>query len=434
MSGANKKRTCNSVEEGAVTEDEDQQFLLRVRRRRAGSTIAGLARPENLRLGLGFDASSALAGMKLHSNSNASGSSSVLFRRVQETATRSSSESGKKRGRIMDAVLLEPGSSNKRQKLTLQLVDSSSSSQKTAAAAAAVPKVKASYPVLTPEQRQVDDSLKLLFQGGISIQEHCQLLKTTVNDNNSNRTGWWPWTWCCPDGNWLHAGAIWNQAETVGTELCRLQQLQSKSTTRTPSLLIAELLQTVDCEGRTPMQVAQMTGHVAVQQVLETYYECNNDVDDDDDYEYDMYCLEKATTKQQEEDKPNDDDDNKSENVLDCELHDQCMGYWNERGQLVLAAGGNLSFDMDENDDDNDDDDDSNDEDCVRNDYPDDDDDDDVWSQSNTVSSSSSEEFDYDAAYRRRPVEADFDDPTGDDQYYERSLWRNLWTKRPRVR
>jgi len=241
----------------------------------------------------------------------------------------------------------------------LQLLPSPSAVTTGAAALINSPK----YPVLTPGQRQVDDSLQAVFQRTKSVKQH---LREYPNET----------LWCNREsGNWLHAAALWDESELVRVQLSQL-----------PPDTIQELLQARDREGNTPVQVASMCGNETVAQILRQYSNVY-----ESDYEYDLYCWEPFTTarpamekdrmEQQQKLQDNDDD------ILDCELHDRCTGYFDTRGELVLEAA-------DDNNNNNnngnpfaavpDDDVDSNDEDWEGNDYPDEEDD--GWSSSSTVS------------------------------------------------
>jgi len=225
--------------------------------------------------------------------------------------------------------------------------------------------------VLNPCERLVDDSLRQVFSGQTSVAEHFWLVTSDPRLVDRSRT----WlTWCSEtDGNLLHAAALWNDADTAREVLSRQ--------------LGGDVLYARDGEGRTPETVAAMVGHSDVQEVLalasqlEDYLDEEQDGgDNDEDYVFDLYCLEEnpsniGNQSAMEIGNENDDGDldgdnhgsnNNDNSLLDCEL-DGGIGYWDDNGQLVLSRNVRTVSAADDIDDD----DDSNDEGWGGNDYPD---------------------------------------------------------------
>lgn len=344
-----------------------------------------------------------------------------------------------RRRRILDAVLLEEeaddndeegctrspqrsghwnsNNNNKRRKLTLQLLEPSNEHEFSTPQRSAL-----QYPVWSPEQRAVDDSLQQVFQGGRSLKMHCDFIHTLAaacaleedgggtpeSSTTASLATTWAWTWCqAESGNWLHAAALWNEAELVAVELGRWKSLvlehQPPPPTTPQHHILRHLIQAVDGEGRTPVAVAHMSGHEAVQQVLESLaWEIYNNGKEHDE-EYDLYCLMPDSGAQSGGEQTNEEHNDCF--VLDCELHDGCKGYWDDRGELVLEPLPVVTG-VDDNDNalenDSSDDEDSNREAWNGNDYPDDDECDDHWSCSTTGDASYGNQLDTD--FRRRPA------------------------------
>jgi hypothetical protein len=145
------------------------------------------------------------------------------------------------------------------------------------------------------------------------------------------------------------------------------------------------LLLSLNAEGLNPIEVARLSRNTEVQQVYEMYAsslpdDLNDLPLDSSEVIYDLYSLVPESGNRHES-KIEDVDPA----VLDCELHNECLGFWDaSTGDLVLApnrAVEELNDDLD-----------SNDEDWDGNDYPDDED----WS-----SASSEEEENGDFRHRR---------------------------------
>ncbi|KAL7560024.1 hypothetical protein ACA910_013515 [Epithemia clementina (nom. ined.)] len=216
--------------------------------------------------------------------------------------------------------------------------------------------------VLNPLERMVDESLKQVYQGGISPRQHYEYV---CNNESlcSRRRYWLAWN-NVEMGNLLHACALWNDSELTAELLSdKQQQDNTRFATQT------------DGDGRTPYQIAQLMGHESVSKVLEAF---GADVTN---YAYDLYSLdivEDATGMHLS----NSNNENRhpktmeEEEDLHCDLQGG-YGYWDEEGRLMLEAIDNhlLEHDAFEKlDGSNDDvDEDSNDEGFVGNDYPDED-------------------------------------------------------------
>jgi hypothetical protein len=383
-----------------------------------------------------------------------------------------------KRTRILDAVLLEEENvtdeetsydhqqlngqeqqhhhTKKRRRLTLQIIDTSQQQhqvttgtvqnlqQRRRNSSLAKSRKNISYPILTPEQRMIDDSLHQVFSGTQSLQQHYQLMEsittTTTSSSSSirNRTsstsnistpGWlWPYMWCHKEyGNWLHVAAIWNEAilvkeiltildERIQVTCVSKSQHQPHSPQQQQSMMIYHMLQSWNQEGLSPMDVAQLSGNHEVLLILEhfgsnvkqqqqnnyttTTSSSNYDskCDDIDHEQYDLYSLVVVKNKrkksiidrttsttiiptqhQSDHESTAQLDIEDEQYITDCELHNNCRGYWDERGNLILAPTTNNDLEHfiantstnNNNDNDNDDDIDSNDEEWDGNDYPD---------------------------------------------------------------
>lgn len=454
MLAASKKR---STPTSGLEDNEEPMLFLRVQRRGA------ITAASTLRVDL--DAASAAAAALAHVNlgggcetSSSTMATTALFRRVvsddprqhpqdDNNNTNSSSSRKTKRRRILDAVLLIEdnnaaddinadvqhqlnSSSNKRRKLTLQLIEPKKSDlQRTNDASQKIQE----YRVLSPEQRAVDDSLQQVFAGVQSSRQHCDKFLSNCSAFATTTTGedpWWPWTWChsC-SGNWLHAAAIWNEGEVAAEYLGLLQQRFSSLQQQQWQQLLASLFQATDEQGQTPRVVAQLSGHEAVRHVLESFLFADNGLQQErsciDDDAYDLYCLVADGGEQKEEEGVGEE-----HLVLDCELQDGCMGYWDDRGELVLeppsaaTGGGNDENNASQNGNDENDED-SNDEDYKGNDYPDDDDDDDDDNDGWSCSSNASYGCQLDNDFRRRPAnfihgsQQAYDENSSDDNNYD---------------
>lgn len=327
------------------------------------------------------------------------------------------------------------------------------------------------YPILSPQQRAIDDSLQQVFAGTVTLQQHCQLMHESARTPASEESChvFWPYVWChADDGNWLHAAAIWNEASIVRDLFHileeRFDQLQLEKPTvahqHKHASLIREMIQMENSEGLNPIQVAHLSSNSEIQAVLEHYYNIYNEEDDlmnvvdtnDDEHHYELYSLvvtnqnldsqnniESAVKAQHIGDRQQLPDENDDDPLLvtNCELHNGCRGYWDERGNLILEAPASSALDLDLDPNDNNqnsahqenvDDIDSNDEDWDGNDYPDDDDDHEFASEDDQASDN--EDFD---DFRRRHVHLysrnhrnvvncnSVDDSDEDDAHYDPS-------------
>jgi hypothetical protein len=191
----------------------------------------------------------------------------------------------------------------------------------------------------------------------------------------------------------------------------RFNQLQIEQPTVAYNLkhasLIREMIHMKNSEGFNPIQLAQLSCNSEIQTVLEHYYSGYSHIENskyeenmsDSEHDYEFYSL---VVSNQNHDKPNmiqststrtqlpsdgqhlsDETDDDLLLVTNCELHNDCRGYWDHRGNLILEAPNSstaIDLDLDANENDPNvkenvdvDDIDSNDEDWDGNDYPDDD-------------------------------------------------------------
>ena len=269
--------------------------------------------------------------------------------------------------KIVDAVLEGDGRAAKRRRLTL--LDTSSSTTTTASdrpspkfpqlssfngsdcsGTSVVRRKTALIKVLDPLSRMVDDSLQLVHSGSKGVDEHFRFVTTDPSLEHESKK----WlAWChSSGGNILHACALWNDVEVASAVLG--QQL---------SPMMAKLTEAVDEDGRTPYEVAQLSGHDSVCQVLESFG------GDTTNYVYDIFCLEEG----KEDDFMSSEFDNGDADDVDMTVELRGgVGYWTPEGELVLEAPEKSSalslthvFD--------DDDIDSNCEEYGANDYPDED-------------------------------------------------------------
>jgi hypothetical protein len=102
---------------------------------------------------------------------------------------------------------------------------------------------------------------------------HYKFIKTDVRLAHEFIPKWL--TWChSAGGNLLHACAMWNQVE-LASEMMQLAD----------SLQLAEAL---DGDGKTPYELAQLSGHDSICEVLEAFG------GDTTNYVYDIFYLEEA--------------------------------------------------------------------------------------------------------------------------------------------
>jgi hypothetical protein len=264
--------------------------------------------------------------------------------------------------RIVDALLEEEeGRETKRRKLTLL----ETSNQEADFPSVVSIRRKSPLKVLDPLSRSVDDSLQQAHQGTKMIREHYDF----VTSNASLMRDSQKWlAWChSAGGNILHACALWNDVEMAG-ELCQTRE-------------VAQLTEAVDGDGRTPYEVAQLSGHDSVCQVLEAFG------GDTSNYVYDIFCLEENEVDEYEE------------QPMTVELKGG-VGYWTPEGELILEAPGKSLASLTHvfNDDEEID---SNCEEYGGNDYPEDED---------------FEDFVPDQGYRNHPVDLDKEDSDGGPQ------------------
>jgi hypothetical protein len=258
--------------------------------------------------------------------------------------------------RIVDALLEEEGGrETKRRKLTLL----ETSKQEADFPSVVNIRRKAPLKVLDPLTRSVDDSLQQAHQGTKSIRQHYDFVTTNASLMRDSKK----WlAWChSAGGNILHACALWNDVEIAG-ELCQTRE-------------VSQLTDAADGDGRTPYEVAQLSGHDSVCQVLEAFG------GDTTNYVYDIFCLEENEVVDYEE------------QPMTVELKGG-VGYWTPEGELILEAPGKSLASLTHvfNDDEEID---SNCEEYGGNDYPEDED---------------FEDFVPDQGFRNHPVELDKED------------------------
>ena len=275
---------------------------------------------------------------------------SVLWKRL-EPDLHEREQSG---GRVVDA-LLETGDDiegrrTKRRKLTL-LFDTSEYRNTlgfaTSVSTSRSGKPKLGLKVLDPLSRLVDDSLQLVHVGARPIAEHFRLITSDrVLASSQNPKRWLLWSHSS-GGNLLHACALWNDVEMAGD----LLQIPN---------LVGPLCETLDGDGRTPYEVAQLSGHDSVCEVLEAFG------GDTANFVYDMFCLEQedgTDVLDEDEDAP-----------MTVELTDG-VAYWTPAGELMLETNDKVSAYLDDDDGEID----SNCEEYDANDYPDEEEEDVIW-------------------------------------------------------
>jgi Transcription factor Iwr1 len=245
--------------------------------------------------------------------------------------------------RIVDAMLEGDGRISKRRKLTLLDTSQTTTTSSVADVAAHIAATmtansggmmgpfakvtgrrKTTLRVLDPLSRMVDDSLQDVHAGSKSIQDHVQFV--TMDSRMVQDTKKWL-AWChSSGGNILHACALWNDVEGASELLG--QQLLTRS-------MIATLTEAVDGDGRTPYEVAQLSGHDSVCQVLEAFG------GDTTNYVYDIFCLEDDNSEMGGEENRNLDDcggeGTEEDERMTVELRGG-VGYWTPEGELVLQA------------------------------------------------------------------------------------------------
>jgi len=181
-----------------------------------------------------------------------------------------------KRCRVVDAVLEQDERSTKRRKLTVlgesngTTTNSEDTNNHHSNNYKQTTRNKSSaYRVLDPVTRLVDDSLNMVHAGNIPAQQHYNLIMTdprlAVHARSwliyCNRTG----------GNLLHACAHWNEVELTHDLLRQNLPLFTDAT---------------DEDDRTPYEVATLSGHESIVQILEAFGA------DTTNYVYDMFVPE----------------------------------------------------------------------------------------------------------------------------------------------
>jgi hypothetical protein len=249
--------------------------------------------------------------------------------------------------RIVDAVLDggEVGPQTKRRKLTV--IETSSNTNLVLEKSTTKSKKRA-LKVLDPLTRLVDDSLQQVHQGLKQISDHYCFIQTDPRLAHE----FLKWVaWChSSGGSLLHASAMWNDVEMV-SDLMQLNPVLADS---------------ADGDDKTPYEVAQLSGHDSVCQVLEAFG------GDSVNYVYDIFCLENEVNGEAEEacqEEPS--------TMTAVELIGG-LGYWTDNGELILETNEKYQNSVDENI--GEDDIDSNCEDYDGNDYPEEDDDD-SWAE-----------------------------------------------------
>lgn len=272
---------------------------------------------------------------------------------------------------------------------------------------------KKSFKILHPLERFVDDSMKDVFQGIKSIQQHLNFiihdgsLISTTNSTNVKHT-WILWS-NVEYGNILHACSMWNDLDMVQQVLELLRNGDNKNDLKD----IAIALTTRDSNDKTPYDIAKLVGHFSICDVLKSYCDSikmskTEDciVDDAEQYEYDIYFLQTHDGDEEENDiKSKVQHQNES---VTCELQNGQYGYWNVDGELIISLAneneynqiaGGVDGELDADDDDED----SNHENFIANDYPDEDE---YNNERETFVGSSSDDDDdeVDQTYRHRQI------------------------------
>ena len=287
--------------------------------------------------------------------------------------------------RIVDALLEDDGPKTKRRKLTVL----ETSSQKDLLPSSSDKKVsvrrKTPLKVLDPLSRLVDDSLQEVHGGTKSVPDHYRFIRMDPRLAYDFHTKWIAWSHSS-GGNILHACAMWNDVE-IASEILQL----SSSLPVPPNLTEAG-----DGDGRTPYELAQLSGHDSVCQVLEAFG------GDTTNYVYDIFCLEEDDNGDEHREQGDKKKKEQEEQTMAAVELTSGVGYWTPHGELVLEAPEKFQASLDHVFDE---DVDSNCEEYGGNDYPDEGEDDTSWA-----------EFGPDQGFRHHNVELDTYD---DSDYYD---------------
>ncbi len=269
-------------------------------------------------------------------------SSSLLWKRLEPTQEEAES------CRIVDALLEKENEEdvrlNKRRKLTL-LETSNSGIVKSLGTSSVVTNRRRILKVLDPLTRLVDDSLQQVHAGSRIVSEHYRFITTDRRLVTSHDMNKWV-LWChSSGGNLLHACALWNDMELAG-ELLQIPHLAGP------------LCDALDGDGRTPYEVAQLSGHDSVCEVLEAFG------GDTANFVYDIFCLEEGDNEMLY-------DENYAPTTVELTSG---VAYWTPNGELMLEANDKISAYLEDDDGEVD----SNCEEFDANDYPEEEEDEDV--------------------------------------------------------
>jgi hypothetical protein len=180
------------------------------------------------------------------------------------------------------------------------------------------------YKILLPNERAIDDSLKQAFVGKRLVSEHYDLCCTDPRFA-AHRDRWLAYR-NEDHGNVLHACALWNEVAVASALVLNHHQRASHDD------FLESIVRARDGEGRTPLQVAELSGHDSVVGALREVL----GESEDESFVFDLYCLDGDDSKAM--DASENGESNGSDfatTPLDCELEGG-VGYWDENGQLVL--------------------------------------------------------------------------------------------------
>jgi len=218
-----------------------------------------------------------LTGNNSYSSSRRTTTAAAVWKRVEETEGDPWQTGGEKRCRVVDAVLEQDGRSTKRRKLTV-LGEASVEEGRMMSnnnMSGGNHKKKNIYKVLDPLTRLVDDSLTMVHSGDRPAAQHYSFITTDPRLAVHARKWMLHWNRA---GNLLHACAHWNDVELA-------HDLLQKSLTG--------LADAVDEDGRTPYEIAQMSDHQSVAEVLEAFGA------DTTNFVYDMFVPEEIEVETQ---------------------------------------------------------------------------------------------------------------------------------------